>query len=60
MVRRVARILLALAALVVAGFVIVVLIGVWSRYEQKSVAADFSGNPDLGRGSKLRARHKLS
>src|SRR6188472_1215220 len=46
MVRRVARILLALAALVVAGFVIVVLIGVWSRYEQKSVAADFSGNPE--------------
>jgi hypothetical protein len=46
MVRRVARILLALAALVAAGFVIVVLIGVWSRYEQKRVAADFSGNPE--------------
>jgi hypothetical protein len=48
MVRRVARILLAVAALVVAGFVILVLIGVWSRYEQKRLAVAFSGNPEAG------------
>jgi hypothetical protein len=41
--RRITRILLALAALVVAGFVLLVLIGLWSRYEQKTTGLDFRG-----------------
>jgi hypothetical protein len=41
--RRITRILLRLAALVVAGFVLLVLIGLWSRYEQKTTGLDFRG-----------------
>ena len=37
------RILLALALLAVAGFVLLVLIGLWDRYEQETAALGFSG-----------------
>ena len=43
MVRRIARILLTLAALAVGGFVVLVLIGLWDRYEQNIAALDFHG-----------------
>ena len=35
------RILLTLAVLAVTGFVLLVLIGLWDRYEQETAAADF-------------------
>jgi hypothetical protein len=41
MVRRIARILLTLAALAAGGFVVLVLIGLWGRYEQNIAAVDF-------------------
>jgi hypothetical protein len=37
------RILLTLAVLAVAGFVLLVLIGLWDRYEQETAALGFSG-----------------
>ena len=37
------RILLTLAVLAVAGFVLLVLIGLWDRYERDIVALGFSG-----------------
>jgi hypothetical protein len=37
------RILLALAVLAVTGFVLLVLIGLWDRYEQETAALGFSG-----------------
>jgi len=37
------RILLTLALLAVAGFVLLVLIGLWDRYEQETAALGFSG-----------------
>ena len=37
------RILLTLALLAVAGFVLLVLIGLWDRYEQETKALGFSG-----------------
>jgi hypothetical protein len=40
--RMIGRILLTLAALVVAGFVLLVIIGLWGRYEQQIAALDFS------------------
>src|SRR5260370_34162677 len=39
--RMVGRILLTLAVLVVTGFVLLVLIGLWGRYEQQIAALDF-------------------
>jgi hypothetical protein len=41
MVRRIARILLTLAALAAGGFVVLVLIGLWDRYEQNIAALNF-------------------
>jgi lipocalin len=41
--RIICRILLTLALLAVSGFVLLVLIGLWDRYEQKTAASDFSG-----------------
>jgi lipocalin len=41
--RIICRILLTLALLAVNGFVLLVLIGLWDRYEQKTAASDFSG-----------------
>jgi hypothetical protein len=43
MVRWIARILLTLAALAVGGFVVLVLVGLWDRYEQNIAALDFNG-----------------
>jgi hypothetical protein len=37
------RILLTLAVLAVAGFVLLVLIGLWDRYEQETAALGFNG-----------------
>ena len=37
------RILLALTVLAVTGFVLLVLIGLWDRYEQETAALGFSG-----------------
>ena len=37
------RILLSLAAFVLAGFVLLVLIGLWDGYEQETKALGFSG-----------------
>ena len=37
------RILLGLAAFVLAGFVLLVLIGLWDGYEQETKALGFSG-----------------
>jgi hypothetical protein len=37
------RILLGLAALAVACFVLLVLIGLWDRYEQETAALGFNG-----------------
>ena len=39
--RMIGRILLTLAVLAVTGFVLLVLIGLWDRYEQETAAADF-------------------
>ena len=41
--RMIGRILLTLAVLAVAGFVLLVLIGLWDRYEQETAALGFSG-----------------
>ena len=41
--RMIGRILLSLAVLAVTGFVVLVLIGLWDRYEQEAVALGFSG-----------------
>jgi hypothetical protein len=41
--RMVGRILLTLAVLAVTGFVLLVLIGLWERYEQVTAALGFSG-----------------
>jgi hypothetical protein len=41
MARLIGRILLWLAVLVVTGFVLLVLIGLWDRYEKEAVALDF-------------------
>jgi hypothetical protein len=43
MVRWIARILLTLAALALGGFVVLVLVGLWDRYEQNIAALDFNG-----------------
>jgi hypothetical protein len=43
MARMVGRILLTLAVLAVTGFVLLVLIGLWDRYEQVTAALGFSG-----------------
>jgi hypothetical protein len=40
--RMIGRILLSLAILAVSGFVVLVLIGLWGRYEQQIAALDFS------------------
>ena len=45
MVRRIARILLMLAAFAVGGFIVLVLIGLWSRYEQTTAGYERK-NPD--------------
>jgi hypothetical protein len=37
------RILLTLVTLAVTGFVLLVLIGLWDRYERETVALGFSG-----------------
>jgi hypothetical protein len=37
------RILLTVLSLMVAGFVLLVLIGLWDRYEQEAVALGFNG-----------------
>jgi hypothetical protein len=37
------RILLTLAVLAVTGFVLLVLIGLWDRYEKEATALGFSG-----------------
>jgi uncharacterized membrane protein YqjE len=37
------RIIFTLAALAVASFVLLVLIGVWDRYEQETAALGFNG-----------------
>ena len=37
------RILLTLAVLAVAGFVLLVLIGLWDRYEHETAALGFNG-----------------
>jgi hypothetical protein len=37
------RILLTLAVLAVAGFVLLVLIGLWDRYEHETAALGFTG-----------------
>jgi hypothetical protein len=39
----VGRILLMLAVLAVTGFVLLVLIGLWDRYEKEAAALGFSG-----------------
>ena len=41
------RILLTLAVLAVSGFVLLVLIGLWDRYEQETAALGFNGIYDL-------------
>ena len=41
--RMIGRILLTLAVLSGIGFVVLVLIGLWDRYEQEAVALGFSG-----------------
>jgi hypothetical protein len=41
--RMIGRILLTVAALAVTGFMLLVLIGVWDRYEQETAALGFSG-----------------
>ena len=43
MARMIGRMLLTLAVLAVTGFVVLVLIGLWDRYEQEAVALGFSG-----------------
>ena len=43
MARMIGRILLTLAVLSGIGFVVLVLIGLWDRYEQEAVALGFSG-----------------
>ena len=43
MARMIGRMLLTLAVLAVAGFVLLVLIGLWDRYEQETAALGFSG-----------------
>ena len=42
--RMIGRILLTLAVLAVTGFVLLVLIGLWDRYEQETAALGFSGD----------------
>ena len=54
MVRRIARILLMLAAFAVGGFVVLVLIGLWTRYEQ-TIAGYERKNPDAR--TLLEAKH---
>jgi hypothetical protein len=39
----ISRIMLMLAALTIASFVLLVLIGLWDRYEQETAALGFSG-----------------
>src|SRR5262249_26378388 len=41
--RVIGRILLTVAALAVTGFMLLVLIGLWDRYEQQTAALGFSG-----------------
>jgi len=41
--RVIGRILLTVAALAVTGFMLLVLIGLWDRYEQEPAALGFSG-----------------
>src|SRR5215831_11055730 len=41
--RMIGRILLTVAALAVTGFMLLVLIGLWDRYEQEAAALGFSG-----------------
>ena len=43
MTRVIGRILLTVAALAVTGFMLLVLIGLWDRYEQQTAALGFSG-----------------
>ena len=43
--RIISRILFTLAVLAVAGFVLLVLIGLWGHYEQETAALGFSGKP---------------
>ncbi len=43
MARTVGRILLTLTGLAVTGFVLLVLIGLWDRYEQETAALGFTG-----------------
>ena len=43
MTRVIGRILLTVAALAVTGFMLLVLIGLWDRYEQETAALGFSG-----------------
>jgi hypothetical protein len=43
MARMIGRILLTLVTLAVTGFVLLVLIGLWDRYERETVALGFSG-----------------
>jgi hypothetical protein len=46
MVRRIGRILLSLAALAIVGLAVLVLIGLWGRYEQKTEVIVSRGNPE--------------
>jgi hypothetical protein len=41
--RIIGRVLLTLALIAVSGFVLLVLIGLWDRYEQKTAVSDFNG-----------------
>ena len=41
--RMIGRILLTLAAVTVTGFVLLVLVGFWDRYEKEATALEFSG-----------------
>ena len=43
----IARILLALNVFAVTGFVLLMLIGLWDRYEKEATALGFSGPYDV-------------
>ena len=43
MPRIIGRVLLTLALLAISGFVLLVLIGLWDRYEKEATAFGFSG-----------------
>ena len=72
MVRRIVRILLRLAAFAVGGFVVLVLIGLWTRYEQTTAATTLEakhsqqarslreGGKLVGTGAVENANHGMS